>query len=559
MIIMGAGICQWFHGDATYRAVLALLMLTGSMGRNGGGWAHYVGQEKCRPVTGWATMAMATDWPRPPRQMIGTAYWYTHTDQWRYDGYRADALTSPLAQRPPRGMHTIDTIALSARLGWMPSYPQFDRNPLDLADEIAAEPADEAPATHVVASSCGTAACGSPSRTRTRRRTGRACLTLWRANLLGSSAKGDEYFLRHLLGTHDNLQAEQTPPDRRPRDVTWRDGEPPRGQARPAAVAGLPDDQLDPALRRRAARRHLVREARPQHHRHAPVRARLQPRDRPAVRDPHRLRRLPRDRPPVLRAGPHPPRACAATSSPCRCSTTRPARPRSPAAGCSTGGPGSATPSRAGRCRASSSSSATTPAVADKMASIGPLIDRLGMTTKAVTYQPDEEVALPRREERRDARRRGRRAARRIDTDAKMAEAILALSGTTNGRLAVAGLPQAGAAHRHAARRPRRGQRGEADHLRRHPGPAGAGDHQPGVVGQRDRRPPLRPVHRQRRAAQAVAHPHRPHALPARPRLDARDRRGAADLPRRRWTCTGCSASRGSATTDGGDRSPCAT
>ena len=54
MIIMGAGICQWFHGDATYRAVLALLLLTGSMGRNGGGWAHYVGQEKCRPVTGWA-------------------------------------------------------------------------------------------------------------------------------------------------------------------------------------------------------------------------------------------------------------------------------------------------------------------------------------------------------------------------------------------------------------------------------------------------------------------------------------------------------------------------
>src|SRR5690606_29896096 len=29
MIIMGAGICQWFHGDATYRAVLALLLLTG--------------------------------------------------------------------------------------------------------------------------------------------------------------------------------------------------------------------------------------------------------------------------------------------------------------------------------------------------------------------------------------------------------------------------------------------------------------------------------------------------------------------------------------------------
>ena len=62
MIIMGAGICQWFHGDATYRAILAMLILTGSMGRNGGGWAHYVGQEKCRPITGWATMADASDW-----------------------------------------------------------------------------------------------------------------------------------------------------------------------------------------------------------------------------------------------------------------------------------------------------------------------------------------------------------------------------------------------------------------------------------------------------------------------------------------------------------------
>jgi nitrate reductase alpha subunit len=53
---------------------------------------------------------------------------------------------------------------------------------------------------------------------------------LWRANLLGSSAKGDEYFLKHLLGTHHNLLAEQTPPEHRPRDVIWRDGDPPEGK-----------------------------------------------------------------------------------------------------------------------------------------------------------------------------------------------------------------------------------------------------------------------------------------------------------------------------------------
>ena len=40
MIIFGAGICQWYHADTTYRAILALLNLTGCQGRNGGGWAH---------------------------------------------------------------------------------------------------------------------------------------------------------------------------------------------------------------------------------------------------------------------------------------------------------------------------------------------------------------------------------------------------------------------------------------------------------------------------------------------------------------------------------------
>ena len=138
MIIMGAGICQWFHGDATYRAILAMLILTGSMGRNGGGWAHYVGQEKCRPITGWATMAMATDWVRPPRQMIGTAYWYTHTDQWRYDGYRADALSTPLGRGRFAGKHTMDVLAASVAMGWMPFFPQFDRSSLDVADEADA-------------------------------------------------------------------------------------------------------------------------------------------------------------------------------------------------------------------------------------------------------------------------------------------------------------------------------------------------------------------------------------------------------------------------------------
>jgi len=113
MIIMGAGICQWFHGDTTYRSILALLILTGCMGRNGGGWAHYVGQEKCRPITGWISLANALDWTRPPRTMTGTSYWYMHTDQWRNDGYSTDSLASPLAQGHLAGKHTAGIVAAS--------------------------------------------------------------------------------------------------------------------------------------------------------------------------------------------------------------------------------------------------------------------------------------------------------------------------------------------------------------------------------------------------------------------------------------------------------------
>lgn len=194
MIIMGAGTNHWFHSDTIYRAFLALTTLTGCQGVNGGGWAHYVGQEKCRPVTGWSQLAFGLDWSRPPRQMIQTAYWYLHTDQFRYDKFASLG-----------GKSTHELIAQSARMGWMPSYPTFDRNPLDLADDAAAS--GKPAADHVVdelKSGRLNFACEDPDAPENFPR----ILNVWRANLLGSSAKGNEYFLKHLLGADSSLREE---------------------------------------------------------------------------------------------------------------------------------------------------------------------------------------------------------------------------------------------------------------------------------------------------------------------------------------------------------------
>jgi nitrate reductase / nitrite oxidoreductase, alpha subunit len=434
MIIMGAGICQWFHGDATYRAVLALLLLTGSMGRNGGGWAHYVGQEKCRPVTGWATMAGATDWQRPPRQMIGTAYWYTHTDQWRYDGYRADALTSPLARGHLAGMHTMDTIALSARLGWMPSYPQFDRNPLDVADDAAAAGQEvSAYVADQLRDRTLTFAIEDPDAPQNWPR----CLTLWRANLLGSSGKGDEYFLKHLLGTHNNLMADLTPPDRRPRDVAWRDEDPPEGKLDLLL-------SLDFRMTSSTLLSDIVLPAATWYEKHDLNTTDMHPfvhAFSPAIDPPFESRT---DFDAFHAIGRRFSELARTHLGVRRDVVAVPLQHDTPGETAQPGG--RVLDWRAGEVAAVPGRTMPNfvaverdyPAVAEKMASIGPLVDRLGMTTKAVTYHPDEEIAYlsAKNGVMLGGAGDGRPA---IDTDAKMAEAVLALSATTNGRLAVQG------------------------------------------------------------------------------------------------------------------------
>ena len=223
MILMGAGTNHWFHSDTIYRTFLALTTLTGCQGVNGGGWAHYVGQEKVRPITGYNQVANALDWNRPPRNMIQTAYWYLHTDQFRYDQFGADTLSARTGQGQLAGMSSADVIAKSARLGWSPSYPTFDKNPLAITEEAAA--AGRSVADHVVEGLKDGSlnfACEDPDAPENFPR----ILSIWRANLLGSSSKGNEYFLKHLLGTDSSVRATETPEALRPRDITWHEDAP---------------------------------------------------------------------------------------------------------------------------------------------------------------------------------------------------------------------------------------------------------------------------------------------------------------------------------------------
>jgi nitrate reductase alpha subunit len=227
MIAMGAGTNHWFHSDAIYRTFLSLLLLCGCEGRSGGGWAHYVGQEKVRPLAGLQTLAFALDWVRPPRHQSSTPWFYLATDQWRYEGVRPEDLAWEGGSGLFRGKHVADLNALGARLGWLPSHPAFDRNPLDLVDEAEAAGVDAAEhVVHELREGRLRFACEDPDAPENFPRV----MTVWRANVLGSSGKGHEYFLEHLLGAPEpGVRAEESPAGSRPADVRWHD-QAPRGK-----------------------------------------------------------------------------------------------------------------------------------------------------------------------------------------------------------------------------------------------------------------------------------------------------------------------------------------
>ena len=109
MIIHGAGVNHWFHNDLINRALILLVALTGNVGRNGGGFNHYVGQERVWPEHGFFELAFPES--RKRQRFQNTTLWsYVHS-----------------ASKDPHlyaGKPVEWYIRESVEKGWMPLWPK---------------------------------------------------------------------------------------------------------------------------------------------------------------------------------------------------------------------------------------------------------------------------------------------------------------------------------------------------------------------------------------------------------------------------------------------------
>jgi len=228
LVIIGAGINHWYHNNLMYRAAINALMLCGCVGVNGGGLAHYVGQEKLAPAESWSAIAFARDWFAASRLQNAPSWHYIHTDQWRYERDYTDYHTVPAdpLMRPLAGAHTADVQVQAVRNGWLPFYPQFNRNPIEVARE--AQAAGAVTEQEIVARVVDQLkqrklrfAVEDPDAPENWPRV----WFIWRGNALMASAKGHEYFLKHYLGTHHNEVAEDLAAGS-VKEIVWHDQAP---------------------------------------------------------------------------------------------------------------------------------------------------------------------------------------------------------------------------------------------------------------------------------------------------------------------------------------------
>lgn len=151
MIIHGAGTNHWYHNDLLNRSMILLAALTGNVGKNGGGFNHYVGQERIWPEHGFKMLAFPKG---------GKKQRFQNTTMWTY-------CHSKMADPQKVDGKPIEHYILeSVRKGWMPLWPKNDWSKIETSQ------------MHDL-----------PRKPRS--------LIVWRANYL-NQAKGNEAILKSL-------------------------------------------------------------------------------------------------------------------------------------------------------------------------------------------------------------------------------------------------------------------------------------------------------------------------------------------------------------------------
>ena len=105
MIIHGAGLNHWYHNDLINRALILLVALTGNVGKNGGGFNHYVGQERIWPEEGFKKLTFPQGGKK--QRFQNTTLWV-----WKH--------TEPKAELRYAGRDIAHYVDESVAKGWMP-------------------------------------------------------------------------------------------------------------------------------------------------------------------------------------------------------------------------------------------------------------------------------------------------------------------------------------------------------------------------------------------------------------------------------------------------------
>jgi nitrate reductase alpha subunit len=156
--------------------------------------------------------------------MNSTSFFYAHTDQWRYERLGVEEILSPLADKTKFGGSMIDYNVRAERMGWLPSAPQLQTNPMQVVKDAQAQGMDpKAYAVKSLKDGSLKMSCEDPDHPLNWPRN----MFVWRSNILGSSGKGHEYFLKHLLGTSHGVQGKDLGAEEaKPIEVTWHDQAP---------------------------------------------------------------------------------------------------------------------------------------------------------------------------------------------------------------------------------------------------------------------------------------------------------------------------------------------